>query len=510
MSAEPLTAAQEYDRALRRARHHRLPPDYPRPQPSAAWSAENVALLDAYRLWLQSGGASPDCIRHLYLPTAGHVLGLNLKPHPALDLAADVERTADYLRAKQMGASWTHNCLVALDRFRRFLRQERGQVAVNLQPPNLERYHEGLPPWLVAQLTRYQHLRQANWRPARLKQALRHFWSGHSRLWRWLFQHYAIDEPRDIRRQQVFDYLDQRLAAGYAPSSVNQELRNFQAFLQFLQEQEFLIPQGLLRLKGPKQPERLPRFLTDEQVCRLRDDLDQRPAEAGTPGQRRDALLDRAAFYLLWHGGLRVSEVEELRLEDIDLPGRRLVVRGGKGRRDRAIYLTDAAVRAVQEYLAVRGRGPTEHVFLYHNLPASKDLFRNRLKAAGEREGVKVTPHRLRHTYATQLVNAGCRITSLQKLLGHQRLNATMVYARVHDRTVAADYYAAMAVIEKQLYQQLGETAVGADCREWENGGTCHRLLALVAALDVEMVSEKQRELVQEIRRGLLALSGER
>jgi hypothetical protein len=60
-------------------------------------------------------------------------------------------------------------------------------------------------------------------------------------------------------------------------------------------------------------------------------------------------------------------------------------------------------------------------------------------------------PHQLRHTFATQLLNAGCKVTTIQKLLGHRRLNSTMVYARVHDRTVAKDYYAAMAQVERSL-----------------------------------------------------------
>jgi hypothetical protein len=64
---------------------------------------------------------------------------------------------------------------------------------------------------------------------------------------------------------------------------------------------------------------------------------------------------------------------------------------------------------------------------------------------------VKVYPHRLRHTAATQLLNAGCRVTSIQRFLGHKELSTTMVYARVHDQTVADDYYAAMREVEKRL-----------------------------------------------------------
>ena len=64
---------------------------------------------------------------------------------------------------------------------------------------------------------------------------------------------------------------------------------------------------------------------------------------------------------------------------------------------------------------------------------------------------VTVYPHRLRHTCATQLLNAGCRVTSIQKFLGHKRLNSTMIYARVHDQTVADDYYSAMERVEQRL-----------------------------------------------------------
>ena len=105
----------------------------------------------------------------------------------------------------------------------------------------------------------------------------------------------------------------------------------------------------------------------------------------------------------------------------------------------------------MQTYLELRGISTYDHVFLYRHRPLKKDLVPARLKAAGQRVGVKVSSHRLRHTYATQLLNAGCPVTSLQKLMGHRNLNTTMIYARVHNRTVADDYYAAMQWIEQGL-----------------------------------------------------------
>jgi site-specific recombinase XerD len=80
-----------------------------------------------------------------------------------------------------------------------------------------------------------------------------------------------------------------------------------------------------------------------------------------------------------------------------------------------------------------------------------KDLVHCRIKNAGKRVGVNVYPHRLRHTTATQLLNAGCPVTSIQKFLGHKKLNTTRVYAHAHDQVVENDYFAAMERIEQRL-----------------------------------------------------------
>ena len=451
MNLSTQSAAERYDYALRRARDSRLPPGCPTPRLTAEWPRENIALLEAYRAWLTSGGTSPDVINILYVPMAGHALGLNLKPSTQLDLDVDLQRAFDYIQTKRLSAEWTSMCRNALAKFRQFLQQQRGQVEITYRPVGHERYIAGLPGWLVEQLDRYYHLMKSHWRPARIEQRSQPHWSAHTVVWRWLCERYVIASPLDVKRQYLLDYIDHGLVTGYAASTINNHLRSFHAFLLYLQEQDFQIPQALLRAPFLKEPDRLPRFLTDDQVGRLRADFEQRVTEARFAAQRRDASLDRAAFYLMWHGGLRLGEVEELRLEDLDLPNRKLMVRQGKGRKDRAIYLTDAAVRAMQDYLAVRGQGADDHLFLYRHLPVCKDLLRCRIKAAGERVGVKVTPHQLRHTCATQLLNAGCKITSIQQLLGHREIGSTLIYARVHDETVATDYYAAMSRIEKSL-----------------------------------------------------------
>ena len=499
----PTSAAERYDRALKRGRAlSPVPPGCPEPLPTTAWPQENVVLLERYRAWLVEGGATRQVIDHHRLPAAGHALGLALKPHEQLDLEADLAKALAYVEAKGVSASTIQNCRHSLDWFRRFLRRERGLP----EPPedaaygNAARYREGLPAWLLEQMEKYLQVRRASWRPARLAVSTYQFWQKYTRVWHWLYQEHAIEALTDIQRIHLYAYIDAMLAQGYAVSSVNQDLYAFQAFLRFLQQRGYAVTAGLLSVRGLKQPDRLPRFLTDWQVRLVRDDLAERAAVARTPGRIRDSCLDLAAFYLLWQGGLRVCELEDLTLGDLYLQERRIIIRRGKGMKDRTVYLTATAATALEAYLEVRGPGTSDHVFLYRHKQMSKDLARCRMKAAGSRTGVKVTPHMLRHTFGTQLVNAGCRITTIQSLLGHRRLNSTMVYARVHDQTVANDYYAAMAVIEQQL-----ECLASADARHNGNGSAFPELLAL---LDVLKVDGDQQALVDEIRRSLLALTG--
>jgi hypothetical protein len=233
----------------------------------------------------------------------------------------------------------------------------------------------------------------------------------------------------------------------------------------------------------------------------LRDEIERRVTAAKGVHQQRDALLTRAAFYLLWQSGLRIGEVEELRQEDLDLSGRKLTVRQSKNLKDRTVYMTDTTVRALKACLAVRGPGPTDHVFLYHNQAVSKDLVRERIKAAGKAVGVPVYPHRLRHTAATQLLNAGCRITSIQKFLGHKEMSTTMVYARVHDETVQDDYYRAMRSVEKRL-ERLGQPE---EKQVSVTEGEREQVLALTTQLaEPELSLEARLVIVTQIRLVLL------
>ncbi|MCI0423778.1 MAG: tyrosine-type recombinase/integrase, partial [Acidobacteria bacterium] len=352
------TARERYDQALHYARDGRLPAEAPRPLPTRYWCNENIELLERFHHWLLEGGTCEYSANTIYLPMAGHVLGLKLKPHPELDLEKDLDCSIEYLQAKGVGEFWFKVSRNGLKKFRRFLRLERGLgEESNATPFDSARATDGLPLWLVNELDRHQRLRQRNWRDARMEQNIRRFWSGHLRIWRFFVEQRNVQQLKDLKRQHVLDYVDHRLGQGYSVRGVNGDLRHLHALLVFLQEEGYSVPQSLLRIPGLKQPDPLPRYLTDEQVKKLRDEVEKTVQEARLASHRRLALLIRAAFYLLWQGGLRLGEVEELRLEDLDFGQKRLSVRDGKGKKDRTVYLTETAIHALQEYLVVRGEG---------------------------------------------------------------------------------------------------------------------------------------------------------
>src|SRR5271157_4945581 len=165
--------------------------------------------------------------------------------------------------------------------------------------------------------------------------------------------------------------------------------------------------------------------------------------------------------------------------------------------KDRTVYATDTTIRALQEYLALRGLGSGDHVFLFRNAPLSRCFINSRIKAAGKQVGVKVYPHRLRHTAATQLLNAGCRITSIQKFLGHKRLNTTIIYARALDQTVAEDYFRAMEKIEEGLELASIDSL---------DTSSSQAMITLVEALGATVLDPAQTAIVQELRIGLSQL----
>jgi integrase/recombinase XerD len=165
------------------------------------------------------------------------------------------------------------------------------------------------------------------------------------------------------------------------------------------------------------------------------------------------------------YAGLRVREMTELRPMDITTPeAKEMAIQlyvMGKGRKGRRVYLNRKIASELEAYLAERAPCDAREPLFRNRFerPMATSGVENRVKTYGERSGVQVTCHRLRHTYAATLLNNGLTIDALRRLVGHKDLTTTLIYARLADTTVETQYQAAMERISN-LTSQLNVSTV--------------------------------------------------
>jgi integrase/recombinase XerD len=306
----------------------------------------------------------------------------------------------------------------------------------------------------------------------------------------------------DITPNLWDDFVAARLAAGITLTTINHDLHHFQSFLRFLAEAGRPVCERMLRVKIMPRNQPLPRDVPPEQLRRLLQEVER--ATTSTHSTTRSlALMDRAWMLLMLHSGLRTGEVRQMRLSDIDWERRLLRIEQSKGLKDRLVPLSALTLEAARAYLAER-RLPTAEsaenrlVFVHWQRGLNAQYCQARLKWYGERCGVKASPHQLRHSCATLLLNAGAPVMTVKVILGHVKIDTTLGYARLYDGTVAADYYRAMAQVENHL--SLPENSAVSPPSHGE-------LLALVDSLRAGTLNEMQVGTLQILRKGILALA---
>ena len=239
--------------------------------------------------------------------------------------------------------------------------------------------------------------------------------------------------------EEYIDYLHQKRLR---PASINLYLviiRVFYNYLKYEEKIELTNPvKTNCRLRVPKP---LPRALREEQIDRLFDIIKSK--------------RDWAMFRLMLRCGLRVEEVANLCLGDIDIKQRRIMVLDGKGGKDRVVYISDDAVDGLKAYLKQRSHLRAKKIFLvekgdYKGRPISVRGIQKRMEYYAKKTGLKISCHHLRHTMATQLLNADTEVASIQDLLGHNWISTTERYCKVSNVKVKRDYFNAMEKILKR------------------------------------------------------------
>lgn len=255
-----------------------------------------------------------------------------------------------------------------------------------------------------------------------------------------LFYHLSGRENiKALRRSDIAAYVEHEQERGLKINSVKNHLHTLYAFLQYLVDNEVL-PADLLQKKiRIKLPEVLPRAIPDE-------DLKQILAVITN-------VRDRALILLLLHTGMRIGELLKVKMTDIIQADRKILLSvGEKNLHGRIVYYSPAAEQALKKWLATRTT--TSNYLFYGNAGhelcyvAAWNIMKVALQKSGlTRQGYSL--HSLRHTFATNMLNAGLRLEVLQQLLGHLTIDITLQYARIADITREEAYFKAMAIIEK-------------------------------------------------------------
>ncbi len=234
-------------------------------------------------------------------------------------------------------------------------------------------------------------------------------------------------------------YMDHLLRHRKKPKTINCHMGCIHAFYEYLIEDERMpLINPVRKNYRLRLPRPLPKHLKDEQVVTLFKEIKD--------------TRDRAMFMLMLRCGLRVEEVARLTADAIEYGRRQLYVFNGKGSKDRVVYLSEDALSALQAYMQKRKWSKEKRVFLVQKgplrgKPISVRGIQKRIEYYAQKTWIQVSCHHLRHTMATQLLNADAALVTIQDLLGHSKITTTQCYCRVSNLKVQLDYYKAINVV---------------------------------------------------------------
>ena len=243
--------------------------------------------------------------------------------------------------------------------------------------------------------------------------------------------------PR-LTREGVLRFLGQSHARGLSARSLARRLAGLRAFCRYLRREGVLTTDPLLDLETPRIPRRLPHFLSCEEVERL-----LRQPRVDTPRGLRDAAM----LEVLYATGIRVSELVCLPMSALHLAEGWIKVRG-KGGKERLIPLGEQAVAGLQAYLSgprarlMRGQR-TPYVFVNgRGQGMTRQGFWKLLRGYARQAGIgkPISPHTLRHSFATHLLERGADLRSVQQMLGHSDISTTQIYTHVLEARLRAAY----------------------------------------------------------------------
>jgi len=241
-----------------------------------------------------------------------------------------------------------------------------------------------------------------------------------------------------IEKDEIMEYLKYLDGFKYKNKTISRNLSSIRAFYTYLVDIKLLPNNVFKRVRNPKVEKKLPNYLSGDEISKILDSIIE---------DTKENIRNKCIFELLYSTGLRVSEMSNLKVKDIDFNDMSIRILG-KGSKERIVYYGECANNILNKYMKIRNEFLTNGEIEY--------LFINKIGTKLSRQSIegiinkimktsllkhKISPHTLRHTYATHLLDNGADLRSVQELLGHENLDTTEIYTHVSNERLRSEYF---------------------------------------------------------------------
>lgn len=238
-----------------------------------------------------------------------------------------------------------------------------------------------------------------------------------------------------FNREDIVNYMGRLKDGGYSTASICRLISSVRGFCRYLVIEKRIVDNPAETLRMPRQWERLPKALSRDDTMRL----------LGSEADGKMYVRDAAMLELLYASGLRASEVIAIKINDVNFEGGFLRV-VGKGSRERVVPMNNRASQRIRDYMLrlrpqlLNGRQSPYLFLTVRGKPMTRQRFWQALKSLGSSADIELSPHVLRHTFATHLLDGGADLRSVQKMLGHSDIATTQIYTRVSSDRIKKVY----------------------------------------------------------------------